>query len=142
MLILSRKEVIRVPTETLTTNERIPSEQLPPAVTPSVDEELRKAAIRRLEQIRTFKLYVTAYVLSLLVLTPVWMVTQYEEADGWLEHLSTRSRYPGDWDPWIIWVALIGGAIVVFAGLRAYYLDRPPTEADVDREVERIKSGA
>jgi|SRR6188472_3198340 len=142
MLILSRKEVIRVPTETLTTNERIPSEQLPPVVTPSVDEEVRKAAIRRLEQIRTFKLYVTAYVLSLLVLTPVWMVTQYEEADGWLEHLSTRSRYPGDWDPWIIWVALIGGAIVVFVGLRAYYFDRPPTKADIDREVERIKSGA
>jgi hypothetical protein len=129
-----------VPTETLTTNEHIPSEQLPPIAT--VNEELRKAAIRRLEQIRTFKLYVTAYVLSLLVLTPVWMVTQYEEADGWPEHLSTRSRYPGDWDPWLIWVVLIGGAIVVFAGLRAYYFDRPPTEADIDREIERTKSGA
>jgi len=130
-----------VPTETLTTNERIPSEQLPPIVTPPANDELRKAAIRRLEQIRKFKLYLAAYVLSLLVLTPVWMVTQYEDANGWPEHLSTRSRYPGDWDPWILWVVLIGGAIVILAGLRAYYFDRPPTEADIDREVERIKSG-
>jgi hypothetical protein len=130
-----------VPTETLTTNERIPSEQLPPIVTPPANDELRKAVIRRLEQIRKFKLYLTAYVLSLLVLTPVWMVTQYEDANGWPEHLSTRSRYPGDWDPWILWVVLIGGAIVILAGLRAYYFDRPPTEADIDREVERIKSG-
>jgi hypothetical protein len=132
--------VIAVPTETLTKNERVLSEQLSHISPASKDEELRTSAIRQLEHIRRFKLYLTAYVLLLLVLTPIWMVTQYEEADGWLEHLSTRSRYPGDWDPWIIWVALIGGAIVAFAGLRAYYFDRPPTEADIDREVERIKS--
>ena len=113
-----------MPTETLTTNERTPSEQLPPMATASVDEELRKAAIRRLEQIRTFKLYVTAYVLSLFVLTPVWMVTQYEEADGWLEHLSTRSRYPGDWDPWILTAGGIWAFVVALYGLRVR-LSRP-----------------
>jgi len=132
--------VIAVPTETLTKNERVPSEQPSHISARPKDDEVRKTALRQLEHIRRFKLYVTAYVLTLLVLTPIWMVTQYEEADGWLEHLSTRSRYPGDWDPWILWVVLIGGAIVAFAGLRAYYFDRPPTEADIDREVERIKS--
>jgi hypothetical protein len=132
--------VIAVPTEMLTKNGRVPSVQLSHVSATSKNDELRKAALRQLEHIRRFKLYVTAYVLTLLVLTPIWMVTQYEEADGWLEHLSTRSRYPGDWDPWILWVVLIGGAIVAFAGLRAYYFDRPPTEAEIDREVERITS--
>ena len=129
-----------VPTETLTRNERVVSEQVPPALARSEDEELRKYVIRHLEHVRRFKIYLSAYVLSLLVLTPIWIVTQYESNDGWLKHLSSRSRYPGDWDPWIIWVALIGGVIVAMAALRAYYFDRPTTEADIEREVERLKS--
>ena len=42
--------------------------------------------MRHLERVRKFKLYLAVYVLSMLVLTPVWIVTQYETADGWLEH--------------------------------------------------------
>jgi len=130
-----------VPIETLTTNERVVSEPVPVGTPASEDEELRKFAARHLEHVRKFKLYLSAYVLSMLVLTPVWIATQYESADGWPEHLSSRSRYPGDWDPWIIWVALIGFVVVAIAGLRAYYFDRrPTTEADIDREVERLKS--
>ena len=129
-----------MPTETLTTNERVVSEQAPGSTRPSEDDELRKFAVRHLENVRKFKIYLSIYVLSMLVLTPVWIVTQYESADGWLEHLSSRSRYPGDWDPWLIWVALVGGVLVAIAGLRAYYFDRPTTEADIDREVERLKS--
>jgi len=128
-----------VPTETVTTNERVASEAVPGIVRSRDDETLRKLALRHLEHVRKFKLYLSVYVLSMLVLTPVWIVTQYETADGWLKHLSSRSRYPGDWDPWIIWVALIGAFLVAIAGFRAYF-DRPTTEADVEREVERLKS--
>jgi len=128
-----------VPTETLTTNERVTSEGVPEIVRSREDEALRKLALRHLENVRKFKLYLSVYVLSMLVLTPVWIVTQYESADGWLEHLSTRSRYPGDWDPWIIWVALIGGFLVGLAALRAYFF-QGETEADIEREMERLES--
>ena len=128
-----------MPPETLTTNERVASEAVPGIVRSRDDETLRKLALRHLEHVRKFKLYLSVYVLSMLVLTPVWIVTQYETADGWLKHLSSRSRYPGDWDPWIIWVALIGAFLVAIAGFRTYF-DRPTTEADVEREVERLKS--
>lgn len=124
----------------LTGNERVDRKRLPPVEPNSQDDELRQYAIRHLEHIRRFKIYVSAYVLSLLVLTPIWIVTQYESNDGWIKHLSSRSRYPGDWDPWIVWVALIGGVIVALAGLRAYYFDRPTTEADIEREIARLKS--
>lgn len=129
-----------MPTETLTTNQRVVSEQAPETTRTSEEEGLRKFAIRHLENVRKFKIYLSIYVLSMLVLTPVWIVTQYQTADGWIEHLSSRSRYPGDWDPWLIWVALVGGVLVAIAGLRAYYFDRPTTEADIDREVERLRS--
>jgi hypothetical protein len=128
-----------VPTETVTTNERVTSDVGSETIASGDDEALRKFALRHLERVRKFKLYLSVYLLSMLVLTPVWIVTQYETADGWLKHLSSRSRYPGDWDPWIIWVALIGAVLVAIAGYRAY-LDRPTTEAEVEREIQRLKS--
>ncbi len=128
-----------MPTETLSTNERVTPEGVPAIVRKPEDDELRKLAVRHLEHVRRFKLYLSIYVLSMLVLTPVWIVTQYETADGWLKHLSSRSRYPGDWDPWIIWVGLVGAVLVAIAGLRAYF-DRPTTEAEVEREIERLKT--
>ena len=130
-----------MPTETVTRNGVAP-ETKPQFEAASGDEQLRRIAIRHLEDVRRFKLYAVGYVLALLVLTPVWVVTQYEDNDGtWLKHLSSRSRYPGDWDPWIIWVALIGALVVAIAALRAYYFDRrETTEADIEREVERLKT--
>ena len=125
-----------MPTETVTTNERTQPEGGLEIVR-SRDEEIRKLALRHLERVRKFKLYLAVYLLSLLVLTPVWIITQYETQDGWLKHLSSRSRYAGDWDPWIIWVALGGAVFVAIAGFRAY-LDRPTTEEEIDREVERL----
>ena len=128
-----------MPTETLTTNERVSSEALPKIVRKREDEALRTLALRHLERVRKFKLSLAVYVLSMLALTPVWIVTQYEQADGWPEHLSTRSRYAGDWDPWIIWAALIGAFVVAIFAFRAYF-SRPNTEAEVEREIERLKS--
>jgi len=55
---------------------------------------VRTLAQRHLEHVRKFKLYVFVYLLSMVVLTPVWIITQYESSPGWLQHLSSRSRYP------------------------------------------------
>jgi hypothetical protein len=127
-----------MPVETPAKNERVLSGGVPVVARGEEDEAFRKLALRHLEHVRKFKLYLFAYVLSMLVLTPVWIITQYEGSPGWLEHLSSRSRYPGDWDPWLIWVALGGAVLVAIAGYRAY-VDRPTSEADIEREVERLK---
>jgi hypothetical protein len=126
--------MITVPTETMSTNERVEVEP----TAPTRDEELRRIAYKHLENVRKFRLYASAYILGLLVLTPVWIVTQYMDNDGWPERLSTQSN-PGDWDPWILWVALAGLLVVGIAGLRAYFT-HPITDADVEREVERLTS--
>lgn len=125
-------------TETVTTNERLAPEALPQIVRARDDELFRKLALKHLEHVRKLKLYASAYVLGLIVLTPVWIVTEYMTADGWLERLSDNGN-PGDWDPWILWVALVGGFLVGVAALRAYF-GRPATEADIEREVERLKA--
>jgi hypothetical protein len=84
---------------------------------------------RHVERVRKFRRSLVIYALALVVLTPTWVVTQYYIQDGWPKHLSTRSRYAGDWDPWIIWVALVGAFVVAIYGYRAYF-DRGKTEND------------
>ena len=128
-----------MPVDTITTNERVTPETVSGLGETRDDDALRQLAVRHLEAVRRFKLFLAGYVLSMLVLAPIWIVTQYATADGWPEHLSTRSRYPGDWDPWIIWVALIGAVIVAIAGFRAYG-SRGDTEAEIEREIERLRS--
>ena len=123
-----------MPTDTTTKNGLVTTEALPAA--PPHDEELRRVAHRHLENVRKFKLYLSMYVLGMLVLTPVWALTEYLNADGWPERFSEQSN-PGDWNPWIFWVALAGLLLVGIAALRAYFT-QPITEADVDREVERL----
>jgi hypothetical protein len=108
-----------VPTKTLTPADPAPSPSRPTAPA-AAEKTVRAPAQRHVEQVRKFKRALAVYVLSLLVLTPVWVVTQYETSPGWPEHLSSRSRYPGDWDPWIIWVTLLGLVVVAIAGFRAY----------------------
>lgn len=127
-----------MPVQTPTTNERVTREQLPEKAPAAEDDAVRTLAQRHLEHVRKFKLYLFVYVLSVLVLTPVWIITQYETSPGWVKHLSTRSRNPGDWDPWLIWVVLIGAVIVAIAGYRVY-ADRSDSPAELEREVERLK---
>ncbi|MGH3017506.1 MAG: 2TM domain-containing protein [Gaiellaceae bacterium] len=129
-----------MPTETLTTNGRIaPTLVEVSKLVPGRADALRTLAARHVEHVRKFKRYLGIYLLSMLVLTPVWIITQYQSADGWPEHLSSRSRYAGDWDPWIIWVALVGAVLVAISGFRAY-ASRKNSEADIEREVERLTS--
>ena len=127
-----------MPVET-PTNERVAPERLPEAAPPSEDDPARTLAQRHLEHVRKFRLYLFVYLVSMVVLTPVWIVTQYESSPGWPKHLSSRSRYPGDWDPWLIWVALVGAVIVAIAGYRVY-TDRHDSPAELEQEIERLKS--
>jgi hypothetical protein len=133
-----RKEVVVVPTDTLPANGRVTSTTVP-TPDPGGDDGFRQLALQHLADVRKFRHAVAIYVLSILVLAPVWVVTQYYEQDGWPKHLSTRSRYAGDWDPWIIWVAAVGAVIVGIYAYRAFFR-RAETEADVQREIERLKS--
>ncbi len=128
-----------MPIDTLSTNERALSERAPKIEAIDRDEALRKLALRHLADVRRFKRYLFGYLLALVVLTPVWVVTQYETADGWPKHLSTRSRYPGDWDPWIIWVALVGAVVVAVAAYRMRS-SRGFSEREVEAEIQRLKS--
>jgi hypothetical protein len=101
------------------------------------ESELRSLARTQVERRRKLKLRASAYVVGMLVLTPVWVVTEYLSAGGWPQRLSHGGN-PGDWSPWIIWVALAWGFYVIMTAL-AIYFRRPTTEAELEREFERLR---
>ena len=77
------------------------------------------------------------YLLGIATLTGVWALVEWQD-NGALKHLSDNGN-PGDWDPWILYVALIWGFFVVLDALKVYF-DRPTTDTEIDRTVERIRS--
>jgi hypothetical protein len=120
-----------MPVELLTTNES----PAPAAATATADAELREWARKHVERVRRVKLHVAAYLLGMAVLTPVWALVEWQD-NGAFERWSDNSQ-PGDWEPWILYVALAWGLFVAVAALKAYF-DRPTTEAEVDRELRRL----
>jgi hypothetical protein len=117
-----------VPAEALTGNE--PGTALP-------DDELREWARKHIKRVRSAKAHIGAFLLGMLVLIPLWIVVEWQSAGGF-ERFSDGDS-PGDWEPWILYVAIPWGLCVAFIALSAH-LDRPTTEADVDREVRRLAS--
>src|SRR5512133_416545 len=124
-----------MPAEMLTKNGRAESPTLPPG---TVEDELRKWARQHVERVHRLKLHVGAFVLGMVVLTPIWLLVEWQD-NGAFKHWSSSGN-PGDWEPWILYVALIWGLVVGIDALKTYS-DRPTTEAEVDREIRRLGSG-
>ena len=78
------------------------------------------------------------FAVGMLVLMPVWALIEGQD-NGGFERWSNNSQ-PGDWEPWILYVALAWGLFLAIEGLKVHF-DRPTTEAEIDREVERLRSG-
>jgi len=119
----------------LTTNGRTETPQLQPAG--ELDDELRAWARQHVERVHRLKLHVAAFALGMIVLAPVWLLVEWQD-NGAFERWSDNGN-PGDWEPWILYVALIWGLVVGIKTLQVLF-DRPTTEADIDRQVRRLRS--
>lgn len=123
-----------MPTETFTKNGRTASPPLPPS-TP--EGELREWARKHVERVHRLKLHAAGFVLGMLVLTPIWALIEWQD-NGSFERWSNNSN-PGDWEPWILYVALVWVLLLGIEALKVYF-DRPTTEAEIDRELTRRTS--
>ena len=120
------------------TDERPATESQTPTI--SDDDLLREQAVKQVERVRSFKLATVASFIGMLLLTCIWAFTEYHNSGGWPHHFSESSGTPGTWNDWIIWPWI---AWVFFTCIRAYavYVRRPPSEADIEREMDRIRGG-
>lgn len=81
------------------------------------DEERREAAVKRLKDKRDFRNHVAAYVLVNALLVAIW-------------------AFSGGGYFWPIWV-IIGWGIGLAFNAWAVYFERPITEDDIRKEMER-----
>jgi 2TM domain len=102
----------------------------------NADEQLREWARKRVELYRRLEIRVATFALGMLILTPVWAVGEYLSSGGWPQRLSANDN-PGDWSPWIIWVALIWGFYVLLSAMVIHFR-RPVSEREVEHELARL----
>ena len=132
-----------MPTETLSKNERIASEPRPAIVEPEDEGALRARAVQQIHRVRAFKLHVVAFVLGMFVLGDVWVLTEYYEEHTWPSRFADSNDVAGTWSPWFFWVAGVWLLVLAIHAAKTYvrpFMRRPPTKAEVDREVERLKA--
>ena len=84
--------------------------------------ELRRFARRRLEGARRLKFHVSAWLLGMIVITPLNALIEWQD-NGGFERLSGNSQ-PGSWDPWVLYIGGIW-ALVIAALAVIVYVDRP-----------------
>ena len=102
------------------------------------DEARRRAAVHQAERVRNFKLSAAIFAVGMPAVTGIWALTEYLNADGWPERFS-ESAGPGDWNPWILWVLLIWGGLLAIQAVRTF-VGRPPTDAEIERELRRLNA--
>jgi hypothetical protein len=86
-------------------------------------QDLRTAAMHSLRQKEEFRRHVLIYVLVNLMLVAIWAIT-------WLTS--------GQWFPWPLFPILGWGVGLAIHGWNTY-ARRPPTEDDVQREIQRLQ---
>jgi hypothetical protein len=121
----------------LTKNEHRTTQALPATAVPTDEDEFRAGARRQLKRVHRLRLNAVAWVLGTILLTTLWVINVWK-ASGAFERFSNEGN-PGDWSP-TLWALGVGiwGLIVGIMALQVYFR-RPTTEAEVDREVERLK---
>ena len=121
--------------DVLTESERTVAPPVPTST--AADDELRRWAREHIERVRRLKAHLAVFLVAMVVLTPIWALVEWQSAGGF-ERWSDGSQ-PGDWEPWILYIAVPWALLLVFAALKVHF-DRPTTESAIDREVRRITS--
>jgi hypothetical protein len=123
--------------EPLTKNNS--SGTLPTYSEPEAARALRDVARRQAERVRSFKLHVVAFVFGSLVLGAVWILTEYLEEHTWPDRFADAPDVAGTWSPWYFWAVGVWCLVLCVHAFKTY-AHRPPSEAEIQHELDRLKS--
>ncbi|MEX0816381.1 MAG: 2TM domain-containing protein [Gaiellales bacterium] len=122
--------------EPITKNDR---GQLSDQAVTKDDRALRELAIKQVERVRSFRLHLVAYVVGIFLLGGVWVLTEYFEEHSWPDRFADAPDVAGTWSPWFFWAVGIWTLILGIHALKTF-AHRPPSEAEIERELERLTS--
>lgn len=81
--------------------------------------------------------HVAAWVLGMVVLTPLWALIEWQDTGGF-ERWSSNSQ-PGSWEPWILYAGGIWALVIAMWAVLAHF-GWPTTRAEVDRTLKRLRT--
>jgi hypothetical protein len=147
MLVLTQEEVMSMPTETLMQEERTTPEHVPPSCELEAEQALRAEAIEQARRKRRFRMHAAVIGLVTPLVGLSWVVTEYYTAHThhrWPSSFAdaTADR-PGVWSTWFFYFVAVMVVVLAIDAYRTYaksYVGRRPTEAEIDRELDRLKS--
>ena len=101
------------------------------------DELARRRAIRQIKRIRRFHIEAATTAIGMILLVVIWATSEYHNAGGWpTQGFSQSSGIHDVWNYWIIY-PMIGLSLVLAGRGWSVYGNRPISERDVKREIER-----
>ena len=108
----------------------------------AVDDEraVRELATRQVERVHALKLHAVAFLVGTVALGIVWMLTEYFQDNTWPSRFADADDGRVDtWNPWFFYA--VGVWLIVLA-VHAFktFGHRPPSEAEIQREIDRIRS--
>jgi len=89
---------------------------------PTTDAEFRRSTRAWLERVGRLKFHVAAWLLGMIVLTPVWALIEWQD-NGGFDRFGNDSQ-PGEWEPWILYIGGIWALVIAIFAVWVY-LDRP-----------------
>ncbi len=101
------------------------------------DELARQEAIRQIQRRRRFWIITVWSAIGMAILVVIWAATEYQNAGGWPVHGFSQSS--GIYEVWNFWIIYPLGAwlLIVAASAWAVFGNKPITEAEINREIER-----
>ena len=108
-----------------------------PDVPADGDRLARQQAIRQIERRRRFWITMTWSGIGMLILAAIWAASEYHNAGGWPVHgFSQSSSIYEVWNFWIIY-PLGAWLLAVAAYAWAVFGNKPISESEIKREIER-----
>jgi hypothetical protein len=100
-------------------------------------DTVRQQAIRQLQRKRRFRISAVWSAIGMAILVAIWAMAEYHNAGGWpTQGFSQSSGISGVWNIWIIY-PLGAWLMILAAHAWAVYMDKPPSEDKIRREMQR-----
>jgi hypothetical protein len=96
----------------------------------------RQLAIKQARAKRLFKISTTASAVGVVLLVPIWAVTEYQRAGGWpTRGFSRSSGTPDVWNAWIVYPVIAWVSLTAARGW-AVYRHKPIPAGEIGQETE------
>ncbi len=104
------------------------------------EQALRELAVRQVERVHAFRIHLISYAIGVVGLGVIWMLTEYFQDSRWPGRFADADDGRTDtWNPWYFYAVAVWTVILCVHAAKTY-ARRPPTEGEIQREIDRMNT--